>query len=165
MSVTVTTLDKKPICCTHRHCLARNRSTMRFSPIHPSTAVTLPENWHLMMLGRQFSQRELSASTLLQARPWKERFANAHDEVYELILHKNSIERTISLTRNREKNGSKKARAYWSLAEQIRSFLDAYKGFTWADTSKAYGLLWKREDIRIYRCTVPSMATLASRKL
>jgi len=64
-----------------------------FSPFY---AAHSPGKLHLMQLGKQFSTENIQMFDLTPGGDaWKERFANSHDEVWELIVYKNRMEKMI----------------------------------------------------------------------
>lgn len=95
LHVTVTTLAGKVI-AAHVGLAGRDEVTLAIVCHDEALAEHSPGKLHLLKLGERLLQEGVGALDLTPGGdPWKERFANAHDEVHVLTLHRSAAVRQV----------------------------------------------------------------------
>ncbi|WP_131795512.1 GNAT family N-acetyltransferase [Fluoribacter gormanii] len=120
ISITVTYLNNTPIAAMIGM-ISNKMVHLDLLPSSPFLAEYSPGKLHLMQLGEYLISQGYQQFDLTPGDdPWKERFANAHDEVAEVILYKSSFLRFfVTLF-----DGLKKLlKPYKSSLNKVRSFI------------------------------------------
>lgn len=155
LHVTLTTLDSRPI-AAHIGIVGKDQVHLAILTYSPFYASYSPGKLHLMLMGRQFVQEGFKQFDLTPGGdPWKERFANCHDEVYELILYKSKSARTIHAFRVQTIDLIKEGAIWFGITpDRIRFFFMRLKRFRLSNVvSKLGRAVWKKVEFRIYRHT------------
>ncbi len=96
LHVTATLLNGNPVAA---HIGIVNKTSVQLAIVanSPFFAKYSVGKLHLIQLAQQFIKDNIPYFDLTPGGdPWKERFANDHDEVYELIIYNNSIEKKVA---------------------------------------------------------------------
>ncbi len=87
LQVTVTTVNGRPI-AAHFGVAGKGQVHLAIITFSPAHARYSTGKLHLMQLGRALAREEVAVLDLTPGgEPWKERFANAHDHVFELVVY------------------------------------------------------------------------------
>jgi CelD/BcsL family acetyltransferase involved in cellulose biosynthesis len=101
LHVTVTTLDGEPV-AAHIGLVGNDAvhlAILAYSPFHARHSLG---KLHLMQLGRQFVDESIPFLDLTPGDdPWKERFADEHDDVFELIVYRKAGDKRSADASNR----------------------------------------------------------------
>lgn len=162
LHVTLTMLDNKPI-AAHLGIVGKiqvHLAILTYSPFHARHS---PGKLHLMMLGKLFAHEGFKWLDLTPGGDhWKERFANYHDEVYELILHKSSGIRAMRAFHTQMIVLIKVIAKWFGVTpDRARNFYKRLKRIHPSNVfSKLGRAVWDNIEFRIYRHTIePSQRT------
>lgn len=158
LHVTLTTLNESPI-AAHIGVVGRRQVHLAILAYSPFCAEHSPGKLHLMMLGRCFADQEIGELDLTPGGDaWKERFANCHDEVYELILHNSGKARALSAFQTRALHLIKdRVKGVGLTPERVRRYAKTIKHMQLKKLASTFHrLLFEFVEFRIYQRTLRS---------
>ncbi len=164
LHVTITTLNGRLI-AAHIGIAGKNQIHLAILANSPFYASYSPGKLHLMFLSKLFAHEGIKFLDLTPGNdPWKERFANCHDEVYELFFYKSANIRTLCFFWTKTKDLIK-AMAKWIgvTPDKASHFLNRLKHIHISNI--VYRLccaIWKKAEFRVYRHTIESLKYVAS---
>ncbi len=160
LHVTVMWLAGKPL-AAHLGIVGKREVHLAILGHSPFLARHSPGKLHLMMLSRQLIEEGLDCLDLTPGGLWKERFANDHDEVWELMLHSSQTTKRRSQAQSLAIAGSRSLAATFGLQPAAaRRLLKSLGRLRLASVSrKLQRTLYEKVEFRVYRHTVTSAAT------
>lgn len=112
-----------------------------------------PGKLHLLLLGRQLIDEGCAQLDLTPGGdPWKERFANNHDSVYRLVVHKRAAGRISAETSRRAVQTSKRALSFFGATpEQISRWRAALTRDQLAESFDTFRKqIWSQKEFKVY---------------
>jgi hypothetical protein len=112
-----------------------------------------PGKFHLMLAGLELAPAGIQYLDLTPGGAWKERFADTHDEVFELRVHRRPFERVLATWVSHARSAAKRVIQAVGIEPKaiVRTFVAAGRGRPIASGARVFGR-WVRHDaeLRLY---------------
>lgn len=162
LHVTVTTLNEMPI-AAHIGIIDDTTVSLAILAYSPFFSAHSPGKLHLMNLSRLLETEKIDCLDLTPGGdPWKERFANDHDEVWEMQIHPSALARNTRIMKSDAIALAKRTLPLIGLTPQsARAIIEKMRRITLPRVlGKVRRFLWERTEFRVYRHSASSSTPL-----